>query len=274
MLSPFFQREEVEVEELDALVEKMKETNKNPGLKEMCTSDNMIKEFGLSLMEKLGMNSEQRRKDHDNIRTKLRAVGRLLKKLNENKFRKQDIDYYLCPSEFKNVVHAVKELSQEANSPNLALTLGHYVKQLALLKGSKGIETGNEKKQKEAKDFQELYAAHWKNRVSSVANRRKRLRCLNKNEDIPSTEDLILLKDYTCKKIKSTLEIKTPSYEDYVGMCQLLIVRISLFNKRRISEVDELKVEDFDKRLNGYNVGTNDEIIKSLDISERTLLKR
>jgi hypothetical protein len=51
----------------------MKEKVKNPGLKELCYQDELIKEFGIHLLDKLGTQEEQRRKDQDNIRT-TRAV--------------------------------------------------------------------------------------------------------------------------------------------------------------------------------------------------------
>ena len=69
--------------EIDEIMFKMKETTMNPGLKIVCQKDRIIKEFCCGLLHKLGTNHEQRRKDKDNIRAKLRAMGRLLISLNE-----------------------------------------------------------------------------------------------------------------------------------------------------------------------------------------------
>lgn len=70
MLQPFLHREKPEIENLNELIENMKETKKNPGLKEICMSDQLVREFGFSLMEKLGTTEEQIKTYPDNIRTK------------------------------------------------------------------------------------------------------------------------------------------------------------------------------------------------------------
>ncbi|KAJ8302560.1 hypothetical protein KUTeg_018956 [Tegillarca granosa] len=257
MLEKFVIREQEEQDQLEMdlndIIDKMKETTKNPGLKEICKNDKLIREFGLSLTEKLGTKEEQRRKDSDNIRTKMRSVARLLLKLNENKLVPQPLCSYICPREFRNTVRAVKELSREVDSPKLALNLGNYIKQICLLKASLGLEQENGQKRQEAKDFKEHFDAHWGTRVSSVANRSMRLKTMNKKIDIPLTEDLLKCTDYLIKEVAECLKVKSPTYDQYVKLAKLLIVRITLFNKRRIFEVDELRIQDFEKRIKGHD---------------------
>ena len=201
ILAPFLAKRVDDMEDIDTVIEKMKETEKNPGLKEICQQDELIKEFGVSLLQRLGTEDEQRRKDQDNVRTKMRSVARLVKKLNDSKLRNLPLDSYISPREFMNVVECVKEVSRESDSPQLAITIGHYLKQIALLKASLGLQTDNARRKKEANDFQELYAAHWKSRVSSVALRSQRLRTINKVTKFPSTEDLVQMKDHLVKEI-------------------------------------------------------------------------
>ncbi|KAJ8315158.1 hypothetical protein KUTeg_007308 [Tegillarca granosa] len=272
MMAPYMIREESEIGELDLVIAKMKETVQNPGLKQVCAEDELIREFGLSQLDKLGTKEEQRRKDQDNIRTKMRSIARLLSKLNEKKLRDVPLSNYICGKEFMNVVATVKLLSRESNSPNLATNLGHYLKQIALLKGSLGLQKDDATKYEEAKVFQELYTTHWNSKVSAVANRTKRLRCINKKEELPSTEDLVKLKEYLMKEIHTGIKKINPTYEEYVRMTQIIMARIVLFNKRRISEVDELKVNEFDKRIKGDDVGNNAEIISTLGLPMRYLI--
>ena len=72
------------------------------------------------------------------------------------------------------------------------------------------------------------------------------------------------------KEIGSAVTNKVKSYEEWLSLSQLLIVRISIFNKRRISEVSEMKVS------NAYLLTTEDdpEILNYLDVSEKTVAKR
>lgn len=79
-------------------------------MKDICLSDKLIREFGFSLLEKSGTTDEQRKSDCDNIRTKLRSIARLFKKLHKKNFVFQDLSCYITHSEFHNVVAAVKEL--------------------------------------------------------------------------------------------------------------------------------------------------------------------
>lgn len=276
MLQPFMKhREEPDCRpDLDELIGNMKETKKNPGLKDTCFSDKLLREFGFALMERLGTIDEQRKSDSDNIRTKLRSVARLLKKLNERKIVPQDLSNYIRPSEFSNVVAAVKDLYRENDSPQLGIVLGHYIKQICLLKASMALEEEDDRKKKEANEFLEMYAAHWNSRVASVANRTQRLRALNAPDLTPSTADLLTLKNFVVGEISLRMKVFTPTYDQYVKFAEFLIARITIFNKRRISEVDEMTVADFEKRISGTNVGNNAEIINSLEFSERTLLKR
>ncbi|XP_053388364.1 uncharacterized protein LOC128551503, partial [Mercenaria mercenaria] len=74
IIEPFILRSHEEEEEIDSLISKMKETEQNPGLKDICFQDVLIREFGLSLLHKLGTSEEQRVKDKDNVRTKMRCV--------------------------------------------------------------------------------------------------------------------------------------------------------------------------------------------------------
>jgi hypothetical protein len=65
----------------------------------------------------------------------------------------------------------VKELFRESDSPQLAKTLCHYVKQISLLKASLALEQENPRKIKEAQEFNEMYQALWNSKVAAVANR-------------------------------------------------------------------------------------------------------
>lgn len=267
-------RDENEGDILNNVLEKMRETNKNPGLKEICENDELIREFGMCLLEKLGTTEEQRYKDEDNVRTKLRSVARLLKKLNESRCLPLPMSHFITAPHFRLVVKGVKELFRESDSPQLAKTLGHYIKQISLLKASLALEQENPRNRKEAQEFNEMYQAHWNSKVAAVANRTQRLRTINKQAEIPATSDLLLLKDYVQDEICTYMETKNPTYNNYVKFAYFLIVRITVFNKRRISEVSELKVEDFEAKIGKEEFENMPELSQTLGVTEKTLLSR
>ena len=72
LLAPFMNTEQENG--LEELLDDMKETGTNLGVKNICSNDKLIREFGKCLLGSLGNENEQRRKDKDNIRTTLRSV--------------------------------------------------------------------------------------------------------------------------------------------------------------------------------------------------------
>jgi len=274
----------------------MKETHKNPGITKICREDALIREFAMSLLEKLGTKEEQRRKDQDNISTKVRTIGRLLKHLNEKRITLKKnpltLSGYITGTNFKEVVSGVKCLAIETDSPSIATNLGHYIKHIALLKSSLAIEAGNKEWRTEKEEFMELYNAHWTSRVSCVAARRIKLRAMKKEKVLPMAEDLNLLNNYINKESKILcvyLNHQILKNRDHVNeeqmrselpkiksswdrLAQFILVWLCMFNKRRISEIDEIEVTDI-KNASKNDVGDQD-IDQYLNVTERLLKKR
>jgi len=94
--------------EIDEIFDGMKERRDNPGLKNICEDDQLIREFTMTLLDKIGSQEEQRKKDKDNIRTKVRTVARIVKKLKENKVNSLKLSEFIAGPQFYNVVRAVK----------------------------------------------------------------------------------------------------------------------------------------------------------------------
>jgi len=273
MMQPFLNKGQTdEDDELEELIQNMRETTDNPGLRKICLEDDLIREFGRSLLGRLGTKEEQRLNDKNNIRTKLRSVGRLLKHLNEQQEVAQPLSKYITGKGFKTVMNAVKSLSLQTDSPSLAITLGHYVKQICLLKGSLAVEKDDDIMEKEKQNFKTLFDAHWCNQVSSVANRRSRLRGINKTILVPRTSDLVTLKQHMDEAILRGIRNESPTYEQWGDLARMILVRIAIYNKRRISEVEQLKLSDMERV--GETTADNEELYASLDVSERALAAR
>ena len=201
--------------------------------------------------------------------TKLRAVGRLLINLNQRTKQELDLSAYISPKYFMLVVKTVNEMGRV--TPNLALTLGHYIKQICQLKRSLALQSENETVKKESDNFDLLIGAHWNNYVSAVTLRRLKLRTLNKTIELPKKDDMVKLKDFLDLEISESLKRQKPNLQQWSEACQSLMVRILLFNKRRVAEVEELKVADI---LQIQNNKDNEEILSQMDITEKALAKR
>jgi hypothetical protein len=109
---------------------------------------------------------------------------------------------------FFHVVEATKSLCLKTQSPQKTLVLGHYLKQIALLKNNLGIVEGSMSAQTELQNFQTLYQKHWNSWVSSVAKCRQRLKQLKKAPTLPLTEDLLILLSFLKMNLKRKLTYK------------------------------------------------------------------
>ena len=173
---------------------------------------------------------------------------------------------YISGSQFNYVVKTVKTMC--ADTPSLGLSLGHYLKQLALIKGSMAIVSDNPEERKQHKFFLTMFSAKWTNQFSSLASRRLQLRALNKR---PITKDLVVLTAY----LKAQLVMKRNTFSDlyskWKAMVSLLLVRVTIFNKRRITEVEELFMQVV---IASETPSPDDDILKSLPQSEKAMAKR
>ena len=271
MIAPYIKTAVDEVD-VDSLFAKMSETKANPGVKEVCQGDALIRVFARSRLERIGPEGEQRPKDMNVLNQKCRTLGRLLNVLNESTVSWQPLDYFIRAPKFDNVLLATQKLQKMSDSPKLACNIGHYISTCADLKKGQAIRANDDVRKKDAKNFLDLFAAEWTNKISAVANRRMALKQLNKPILTPITEDLVTLSQWLSQEIKNIVDVQQPTSAQCKRLASLLLVKIVIFNKRRISEVQELLVEDYTNRSKVQDV--REETLNSLGTSERTLAKR
>ena len=122
----------------------------------------------------------------------------------------------------------------------------------------------------DAEAFDTVFGAHWNNYVSAAYLRRLKLLSLNKMTQFPLTADLVKFKDFLYDEIETFLKTSKPTRKQWVTSAQALLARIVIFNKRRISEVEELKASEIVE----CEDGGSDELISNLDVTEEALAKR
>ena len=100
------------------------------------------------------------------------------------------------------MVDTVNDISKQCDSPKLGTTLGHYLKQISMVKKSLALISGDENMLKQATDFGTLFDTHCNSYVSAVVNRRIKLRTINKDVKIPQTNDLVVFKEFLDEEIR------------------------------------------------------------------------
>lgn len=229
--------------------------------------DELIREFAQNQLSRLGEPSTRRVTDLNNLRTKLRTLGRLLvkaKELSSNVII--TLEQLIRPQSFELLIEAAKLLC--VNNNQMALTVGNYIQRLNLLKLSKAIRLEDEKVQTEGEQFKYLYQCHWNSRITAVAAKKQKLSTLNRSEELPLKKDLQLLGQHMREKIRY-FESKGDLSELSKHCLALLIV----FNKRRPMEVSDIEVENFLEQM-GKSYEETPEVLDTLDETEKAVAAR
>ena len=178
-----------------------------------------------------------RARDINGIRTKIRSIARLVLELeHETGLTGSRISDFLSPEHYDEVARCVKRLG-EKRSPQLALALGHYVKQVNLLKIAEAIKQSKNKALADAENFARSYEASWCNTVASATSRTQRLRKMQKSIELPTAGDITLLSSFIQKETKEATH-----NADLERLVKLVLSGLLLFNKRRPMEVDEINL--------------------------------
>lgn len=235
------------------------------GVVETINSDKLIKEFGQNQLLRKGDNLAWT--DVNQIRGKLRFLARLVHAVRDEAGNVCSLSELLHPSYYDAFVTAVLKI--RTTNKQLALTLGHFIRQVCLLNIAQGIKTGNKPLRKNSEDFLQLYTSSWGTTVASSTLRMQQQLKLNKERKLPISSDLVALTQYVQKEVDSELDA---SQVNYNRLQKLVLAGLLLYNKRRPAEIADIKVSDY--RLSFDNQEDRPEILQSLTAEERIVASR
>ena len=259
----------------DDYLSKMVVRMQQDDITEIVRTDHVIRRYAGLRMASLGAEEVQKVNDVYRVSQGARTLARLVKEARKKKCQ-MTMNKLLTVDHFDLIVECVKTLTYEKERPSL--TLGRFMGNLLghALQSKRGIALRNrdDRSYEETKKFQELFGEEWNLRVNSSAvkliNKKKR----SQVETIPLTEDLKNLTNFIKDKLRETTTDlqNSPSQANWKNVAKFSLVRLLLFNKRRVSEVAELKVEDFLNRP--IWMQEEGEIEKSLSTTDRLLASR
>ena len=259
------------------LTEMILEKMNNDSVSTIVKGDELITTYGSFLFSSKGS------RNGVHISQRLRLLARLLEVLPDKKTLLDLID----PTFFDAIVDGVKILGQFSmeckegqtvpvfKKPSLPIKMGHCIDQCAELVKGIAIKSNNEELLTRAERFSKIFNLEWEKKVSSIS-----LRCLDDNKFdkvqlLPITDDLMLVRKYLKDNIPSAtreLEIN-PSVDTWRTMAEITAIRLTMLNRRRISEVFGMLLSKFNKRNENKNAEM-DEIKDSLTPLEKRLLSR
>lgn len=167
-----------------------------------------------------------------------------------------DLDHLITPAHFDLVVQSTLNLCRIDTGDNLNFgsALGYILGHIIVIKAGMAIRLSDEQMGKDASGFQVLYNAEWRKRVNSILKKRKDNLVVAKRNDIPLTTDLVLFRDYLSERLQvlterlPTLPAGVLKATEWQELSKVLLCRLILFNKRRVSEISDLPISAYTSR--------------------------
>lgn len=248
---------------------------------QIIVTDPLILAFGQVLYSKLG------RRRHNNIAQRMRQLGRLRKTLDKHSEEsvKPTLNRYISGKGFDEIVDGLYDLAGYTTNhedikvflkPGLALRIGHNLTKLAQIKRGLAIRRDDSNEEKEVERFLNIKLSEWPDRVSTVALVSLNANRFNKPSYLPLTSDLVKLSQHMEKYASEACSLLTenPNYENWRNLAEVLLCQITLFNKRRGGEVEELRVKTYKEKDDTWRTTSNEEIMKTLKPMEKELFER
>lgn len=237
--------------------------------------DEVILKVGLQLFDKHG--GEKRIIEDDKIEYingKMRELARLAVVLQQDNILKlQDC---IKPHCFDTVVRAVRTVanfdysSSTYGTPSLALKLDHSLNKCCNIIKSEALRNRLTEQYEDAKHFEELLRSDWAVEVSSRALATLSDRKMNKERQIPLTEDITKLHsklDQEIERCRTEIKVKV-SAALWSVFAQVMLAKVLTFNRRRSGEMGRLLLTT----LNGAQLSyRSDDIGESLSPIEKKL---
>jgi hypothetical protein len=203
-----------------------------------------------------------------------------------NTGRRKPLDLMDCidSKHFDNVLTSAQTLGgaytddtgrQALKHPSNSKNLGHSLVKCANLKKREGIIRRDKNMEKEADRFIALYKADWNDHVGRKALTTLKMKRQKGPEALPTSEDLIKLKEYLDARLRRGIDqLKSQySYTAYRNLLEHTLASIILFNKRRGGETSKLLLQSYISRSQ-WKQNANKEIMNSLNEVEKQLLNR
>ena len=250
----------------------------------LCTSDPLIIAYGKREFNRIIFQVDKQDERRKTLKSDMRRLGRLYSSFREI-CREEKISSGTAIDLFKRQNFKILESSitkistgdDGVNKDGFKIGIGYLLKKVAKYVYGSFLEAKEDNKAEEITKFLDLLNFHWLNifSPSEYLVKKARQSVLRKPVNLPLTQDVQLLRDYTVDEIKKNTgdNFKFISQTDFILLRDLLVCRLTLFNARRGGEPSRLTIEEWsDAEKNVWHHRINSEEIK--DPLDKTLLER
>lgn len=240
-------------------------------------NDKVLVKFGKKLFQKCSANPHQ----FPYVKQKIRELARFLRTARTVCSDFETLEDCIDPRHFEAVLTTVRktcgfdEFSSNFGTPSLALKLGHSLKKCADIVRATALQSGDEIKGKQAKDFKDLCISEWNSEISSIALENLHHSQFNKPRTIPLAQDIRQINEFMkieASTLVNSLE-KDVSVENWKTLAEITLGQMVLFNRRRGGETERLEVTTYQNGIK-HGKSTQEDILASLSPFEQQLVKK
>lgn len=218
-------------------------------------NDKLMKRYLELQTTALGHALDHKSKDVYKVNQNVRPLARLVLEARKS-VPLIDLDRLLTPEHFDLVVQSTINLSRIDTGDNLNFgsSMGYILGHVIVIKAGIAIRRNDEQMGKHASGFQVLYNGEWNKRVNSILKKRKDNLEVAKRNEIPLTKDLVSFRDYLSERLRvlserlPTLPAGVMKAIEWHELSKVLLCRLILFNKRRVSEISDLPISSYTSR--------------------------
>ncbi len=193
---------------------------------------------------------------HEGISSKLRLAGRLLSILKSIEPSVTDFASMYRPRVYDSVIKAIRTVgkfdpaTQHYGAPSTSKAAITLVRTVGVMLVAEHIKKEDVESQTRTENFNKLFDSDVPKSVSKGIYRTQAKMKRDKDEKLPSTEDIQLLAKYISKQLKVFfLDLsKQYSYAAYLNLARMTIASLIVFNRRRTGETQNILIENFNRR--------------------------
>ncbi|KAK3104010.1 hypothetical protein FSP39_023652 [Pinctada imbricata] len=195
------------------------------------------------------------------VSQKLRELGRVVLESKKLSGEVCCIDDLLKTENWDTMIKSVKIIAgynSENNRyavPSFALKIGSSLHKCAIYLQSQGCTEGDETKKQIAESFLTKYEKDWNSSISEHAVSSLEATNFGRSLLLPLVENMLKLINYLRKEMERVYQVVKEEFEFgmYFTLAQMCLSMIILFNRKRSSLVEKMKLKDFQdsEKLNG-----------------------
>lgn len=242
-------------------------------------NDKMMKRYLELQTAGLGHALDHKSKDVYKVNQNVRPLARLVLEARKS-VAQIDLNCLLMPAYFDLVVQSTLNLCRIDSGDNLNFgsSMGYILGHVIAIKAGIAIRCDDEQMGKDARNFKVLFDAEWHKRVNSILKKRKDNLEVAKRNEIPLTNDLVSFRNYLSQRLQvltdrlPTIPAGEKKVTEWHELSKVLLCRLILFNKRRVSEISDLPISSYTNRPQWTN--DSEEMNSALTDMEKEMAKR